>query len=332
MAAAAKQSANTQRIDPLSNLTERRIYAFSGTDDSVVRTPAVNATTSFFELVGVKKSNLIYVHDVPAGHAVIAPGYGNDCSANSAPYISHCTLHGKSYDQAGALLTHIYGELQPRVDVPSGSIVSFNQRAYAAASTGMAGIGYLYVPPTCAAGEGCKMHVAIHGCLQAAGSADGKFGDQFYTKTGYNNWADNNHILLLYPQLESGRSNNPQDCWDWWGYSSTKYAYKVRSAIEGNHGDGAAARATAVSISGIAESISDRKVARIPQTGRSFLRSANSAVVRRSSSSRRCVAQPPNPVGVPPITRLRVRPAHRPPTRTPCTATISPPISGDGHV
>ena len=216
MAAAAKQSANAQRIDPLSDLTERRIYVFSGTDDSVVRTPAVNATTSFFELVGVKKSNLIYVHDVPAGHAVITPGYGNDCSANSAPYISHCTLHGKSYDQAGALLTHIYGDLQPRVDLPSGSIVSFNQRAYAAASTGMAGIGYLYVPPTCAAGEGCKVHVAIHGCLQAAGSADGKFGDQFYTKTGYNNWADNNHILVLYPQVESDRSNNPQDCWDWW--------------------------------------------------------------------------------------------------------------------
>ena len=226
MAAAAKRSASARRIDPLSNLTERHIYVFSGTDDSVVRTSAVNATASFFELVGVQKSNLIYVHDVPAGHAVIAPGYGNNCSANSAPYISHCTLHGKSYDQAGALLTHIYGELQPRVDVSSGAIVSFNQRAYAAASTGMAAIGYLYVPLTCAGGERCKVHVAIDGCLQAAGSADGRFGNQFYTKTGYNNWADNNHILVLYPQVESGRSNNPQDCWDWWGYSSTKYAYK----------------------------------------------------------------------------------------------------------
>jgi len=166
------------------------------------------------------------VHDVPAGHAVIAPGYGNDCSANSAPYISHCTLHGKGYDQAEALLTHIYGELQPRVDAPSGEIVSFNQRAYAAASTGLAEVGFMYVPPTCAAAGGCKVHVAIHGCLQAAGSAKGQFGDQFYTKAGYNNWADNNHILVLYPQVDSGRSNNPQDCWDWWGYSSTKYADK----------------------------------------------------------------------------------------------------------
>jgi hypothetical protein len=176
----------------------------------VVRPPAVDATNSFFELVGVKKTNLLYVHDVRAGHAVIAPGYGNDCSANSPPHISHCTVHGKSYDQAGALLTQIYGELQPRVDAPAGEIVSFDQRAYAAASTGMAGVGYLYVPPTCTAGAGCKVHVAIHGCLQAVGSADGQYGDQFYAKAGYNNWADNNHILLLYPQVESGRSNNPR--------------------------------------------------------------------------------------------------------------------------
>jgi poly(3-hydroxybutyrate) depolymerase len=226
MANAAKQSALAQRIDPLSNLAARRIYIFSGTGDSVVRPPAVNATATFFELVGVKKVNLNYVHDMPAGHAVIAPGYGNDCSANSAPYISHCTLHGKSYDQAGALLSHIYGELQPRVDAPAGEVVSFNQRAYAAASTGMAGVGYLYVPPACAAGEACKVHVALHGCLQAAGSADGQYGDQFFTKAGYNNWADNNHILVLYPQVEAGRANNPKDCWDWWGYSSTEYAYR----------------------------------------------------------------------------------------------------------
>ena len=226
MANAAKQSALAQRIDPLTNLTARRIYIFSGTDDSVVRQPAVSAATSFFELVSVKKVNLIYVHDVPAGHAVIAPGYGNDCSTNSAPYISHCTLQGKSYDQAGALLTHIYGALQPRVNAPAGEIISFNQRSYAAASTGMAGVGYLYVPPTCASGEGCKVHVAFHGCLQAAGSANGQYGDKFFTKTGYNNWADSNHILVLYPQVEAGRSNNPKDCWDWWGYSSTKYAYR----------------------------------------------------------------------------------------------------------
>jgi poly(3-hydroxybutyrate) depolymerase len=226
MANAAKQSALAQRIDPLSNLTARRIYVFSGTDDSVVRPPAVKATTSFFKLVGVDNANLSYVHDVPAGHAVIAPGYGNNCSANSAPYISHCTLNGKSYDQAGELLTHIYGALLPRVDSPSGEIESFNQRAYAAASTGMAGVGYLYVPRACAAGAGCKVHVVMHGCLQAAGSANGNYGDQFYTKTGYNNWADNNHILVLYPQVEAGRPNNPKDCWDWWGYTSTKYAYK----------------------------------------------------------------------------------------------------------
>ena len=91
MAAAAKQSANAHKIDPLSNLTERHIYVFSGTDDHVVKQPAVNATTSFFRLVGVREDNVTYVNDVPAGHAVIALGYGNECSTNSPPYISHCT-------------------------------------------------------------------------------------------------------------------------------------------------------------------------------------------------------------------------------------------------
>ena len=227
MADAAKRAAAAHRIDPLSNLTERRIYIFSGTDDLVVKQPAVDATASFFRLVGVKEDNLTYVNDLPAGHAIIALGYGNDCSTNRQPYISHCTVHGTPYDQAGALLKHIYHELQLRVDVPTGELVSFNQRAYAAASTGMAGTGYLYVPRSCGAGDRCKVHVAIHGCMQAAGSSNGQFGDKFLTKAGYNNWADNNHILVLYPQVESGKPNNPQDCWDWWGYSSTNYAYKA---------------------------------------------------------------------------------------------------------
>ena len=175
----AKDFANARTIDPLSNLTKRRVYVFSGTDDSIVRQPAVDATVSFFQQVGVKEDNLKYVNKVPAGHALITPSYGNDCSANAAPYISHCNVGSEGYDQAGAILQHIYGALNPRVDTPTGQIVSFNQRAYAAAATGMADTAYLYVPQSCTtAGAHCKVHVAIHGCMQAAESV----GNQFYTE------------------------------------------------------------------------------------------------------------------------------------------------------
>jgi poly(3-hydroxybutyrate) depolymerase len=61
MASAAKGFANSDVIDPLSNLARRRIYIFSGTDDSIVRQPAVDATVSFFQLAGVNSDNLHHV-------------------------------------------------------------------------------------------------------------------------------------------------------------------------------------------------------------------------------------------------------------------------------
>jgi poly(3-hydroxybutyrate) depolymerase len=230
MASAAKSFANARLIDPLSNLGKRRVYVFSGTDDTVVRQPAVDATVAFFEQVGVKEDNLKYVNKLPAGHAVITPSFGNDCSANATPYISHCKVDSEGYDQAGALLEHIYGALKPRVDTPTGQFVSFDQRAYASAATGMADTAYLYVPQSCTASDAhCKVHVAIHGCAQSTESV----GIQFYTDAGYNNWADNNNILVLYPQVnKSSVPFNPQGCWDWWGYTGGNYANKSSSQMK----------------------------------------------------------------------------------------------------
>jgi poly(3-hydroxybutyrate) depolymerase len=230
MVDAAKGFAKKRLIDPLSNLSKNRVYVFSGADDSIVRQPAVDATVSFFQQVGVKSGNLEYVSTVPAGHAVITPSKGNECSANAAPYINHCNVGGVGYDQAGAVLQHIYGTLNPRVETPAGQIISFNQRPYAAETTGIADTGFLYVPQSCTtAGSHCKVHVAIHGCMQSAESV----GDKFYTETGYNNWADSNKILVLYPQVnKSNIPFNPKGCWDWWGYTGANYAYKSSSQMK----------------------------------------------------------------------------------------------------
>ncbi|MDQ3059219.1 MAG: PHB depolymerase family esterase [Pseudomonadota bacterium] len=224
MVNAARDFAKSGLIDPLSNLSQRRIYVFSGTDDTIVRQPAVNATVSFFKEVGVLPSRLKYEHKLPAGHALITPSYGNDCAANANPYISHCNIANQGYDQAQAILQHIYGPLQPRAATPSGRIVSFDQRAYASAATGMADTGFVYVPQSCtAAGASCKVHVALHGCKQSAESVN----DQFYTRTGYNNWADTNKVLVLYPQVNKSTTPfNPEGCWDWWGYTGKDYAQK----------------------------------------------------------------------------------------------------------
>ena len=68
-----------------------------------------------------------------------------------------------------------------------------------------------------AATTGLK-HIAVHGCQQGYES----IGDQYYTTTGYNQMADSNDLIILYPQVSVSHTipYNPQGCWDFWGYSS----------------------------------------------------------------------------------------------------------------
>src|SRR5262245_59927187 len=51
-------------------------------------------------------------------------------------------------------------------------------------------------------------------CKQYAG----KVGDAVYKHAGYNDWADTNRLIVLYPQtIDNGR--NLDGCWDWWGFN-----------------------------------------------------------------------------------------------------------------
>lgn len=88
----------------------------------------------------------------------------------------------------------------------------------------MGDTGYVYVPQACKAGESCRLHIAFHGCMQDAGS----IGTQFATGAGFNEWADKNRIVVLYPQARSTVGApmapvNPMGCWDWWGYNDFLY-------------------------------------------------------------------------------------------------------------
>lgn len=94
MLIAAGAFANAGQIDPLADLKNDRIYVFSGTKDRVVYPQAVDATVEFFKLAGVPDADISYVNQVPAGHALITPAFGNDCAATDPPYISHCTVKG----------------------------------------------------------------------------------------------------------------------------------------------------------------------------------------------------------------------------------------------
>ena len=229
--AAAQGFANLGQIDPVDNLAKMKVYVFSGTQDDVVRPPVVAAARDFFAAAGVADGNLTYVNKLPAGHAFIAPSFGNLCATTATPYIDRCKVKSRVYDQPHAVLRHIYGSLKPAAATLSATVTPFDQREFGNASTGLDDIGFVYVPKACDAAGGtgsCAVHVVFHGCRQGASVV----GSDVYGSVGYNRWADSNHLIVLYPQVVASElfPVNPRGCWDWWGYTGLNF--QVRSGAQ----------------------------------------------------------------------------------------------------
>ncbi len=215
----AHQFAADGLIDDTANLKRQRVYLFSGAKDSVVFTKVVDQAARFFELAGVPKTNIDYEKLPNAGHALLT-NHADDiaCDSNAGPYINNCGI-----EQSQQILQWIYGgpgiELKSPAAKPTGDLILFDQNEFDPKHrASLADSGYVYVPQSCHE-SGCAVHVVFHGCLQNVG----KVGLRFVRDTGYNEFADTNRIIVLYPQIASanrGSPSNPLECWDFWGYTS----------------------------------------------------------------------------------------------------------------
>jgi poly(3-hydroxybutyrate) depolymerase len=155
---------------------------------------------------------------VPAAHGFPTEDEGIACDASSEPWINDC-----DYDAAGALLAQLYGSLKPRGRSYPSQLREFDQQRYAApGASSLEPFGYVYVPKRCEQGATCRIHVAFHGCRQSTSFV----GKAFVKDAGYNEWAESNDIVVLYPQVAKSllMPLNPQGCWDWWGYTGPDYA------------------------------------------------------------------------------------------------------------
>ena len=218
--AATKSMVTSGAIDDVSHLASSRIYIFGGADDTVVAPAVVDATQKYFAAF-VPAASIQYIsRHAATGHRIPTLAYGGNCDASDAPWIGNC-----GYDGAGLALGQIYGTLAPAAPSPSGTISTLAQGDFVSdpAAHSLDTTAYVYVPASCANGETCRVHVAFHGCeMQASGSV----GSAFYLHAGYNEWADTNHLVVLYPQTIA-TAGNPLACWDWWGYDSAQFDAKT---------------------------------------------------------------------------------------------------------
>ena len=250
----AHETAERGDIDPLLHLRDHRLYIFTGTEDTVVRSSVVFTTERFYRMLGVSEANLRFVFDQPAGHALITTNLeDNALAANRPPYLNQWPPGDSAEMQSWTILKHLYHEgLQPPAERLSGRLLRFDQSEFFAGEVPccFSPYGYVYVPKAVEEGRvEPRIHVALHGCKQGYNyvdltygrpdrANDPPYGNRYMTTTGYNEMADTNGIVVLYPQVEGiddGVVQNPEGCWDWWGYSSTDYYSKNAPQIRTIH-------------------------------------------------------------------------------------------------
>jgi poly(3-hydroxybutyrate) depolymerase len=212
-------------IDDPSHMRTDKVWLFSGGMDRAVPTAVVDTLNAYYQTF-VSEQNIQYEKHAEANHAMITTEFGNRCDAFEPPYINDC-----DFDAAERLFRHIYGDLQPKAaNADLQPVIAFDQREFfdvADKSVSMNDVGHVYIPKECADGKTCRVHVALHGC----GQHQEIIGDAFFAKAAYNNWAETNQIVVLYPQATAWSERllfryreNPHGCWDWWGYSGENFA------------------------------------------------------------------------------------------------------------
>ncbi|MBN3791141.1 poly(3-hydroxybutyrate) depolymerase, partial [Burkholderia sp. Ac-20353] len=202
-------------IDDPANLRRQRIYVFSGAKDTVVLTRVVDETARFYALAQVPAENLLYQRHPGAGHAFITNRTADAaCSTNASPYIDNC-----GFEQAQDIIHWIYATpdkpLNPPATHAGGRLLAFDQRAFdPQRHASLDDTGYVYVPAECER-VSCAVHVVFHGCVQNVATV----GERMIRDVGYNEVADTNRLIVLYPQVAKS-TFNPLGCWDFWGYTS----------------------------------------------------------------------------------------------------------------
>lgn len=232
LARAALERSRAQQLAPIAGLNGDRVLIVHGSIDQTVATSVGKASYDFYAaLAGLAEAKDLAPRldaDRKFAHTFPTQSTGSDCGASVSPYLGRC-----EFDAAGEVMREVFSAPPPNPPPPAatGELRSFNQDAYLAdgADAYLASRGYLYVPKVCSDpfAPACGLLIAFHGCEQNAE----KIGETFVRDAGFNRWADQLQVVVLYPQTRASYFPlNPKACWDWWGFSGKEF--DLRSGVQ----------------------------------------------------------------------------------------------------
>lgn len=207
-------------IDSPSNLKDDNVYIFSGKLDSIISQDIVLTLQEYYSHF-IPQQNIKTEYNIMSEHCLPTINYGEDCNILSSPYLGKCF-----FDGAKAALSVLYGNLKESKSNDS-NLYSFDQTKYfnKYEYTSLDSTGYIYIPNSCQ-NNACSLHLSLHGCKQGLDF----IGNTFALHSGFNDWAEENKIIILYPYVKSS-IDNPNGCWDWWGYTGKNYATKYGKQV-----------------------------------------------------------------------------------------------------
>ena len=220
----AKEAASAGTIAQLDVMQDARVWIFHSPADAVVSPRAGEVLADFYKAF-VPRDNIGVVNAVESAHGWPTVDAGIGCAEQGGDYINAC-----DYDTAGESLLHLHDDLQPPADEAIyDNLIGIDLSRFFGSGSHIADAGFAYVPAACRpAAADCRLHLVFHGCVQGAEFLE----DRFVRQSGFNEWAETNRIVVVYPQLESSLFN-PKGCWDWWGYTDSDYDLRSGKQVAG---------------------------------------------------------------------------------------------------
>jgi poly(3-hydroxybutyrate) depolymerase len=211
--------AKSGKIDDTKNLDGSKVFIFAGTSDYTVN-PKVDKVAE--QIYGDYNVDVKHVYDFAAGHTMPTKNNGVTCTLTQSPFIGKCNYNG-ALESLNHLFDGTLTEGSGKYD--KSNLFSTSQTT---SGTVMGSKAYIYAPKACQAeGAECPLHVVFHGCKQTTKD----ISMQYVETTGYLEVAEDNNLVILFPQATSDMLKNPNGCWDWFGYTDGNYANKSGKQI-----------------------------------------------------------------------------------------------------
>jgi poly(3-hydroxybutyrate) depolymerase len=245
-------------IDPLSNLGGKRIYLYSGQNDTVVKHEVMLQVAAQFQSLS---ANVQAKFDIAGEHGWIVDDY--TCShpgrrsAKGEPYCgpkmnppngvltAECCgtckagisnkqpwwqppINNCGYDMSGAVFRFLMNKtLQPRTRGNRSHLLKFNQTQFLppgvnATEALLDKTGFVYVPAGCKGPDGNFNSdvCTIHVHYHCCYGSVRQQGINLILRQGLLEWAEPNNIVIIFPQAGAPQFG---DCWDWWGGTNKEF-------------------------------------------------------------------------------------------------------------